>query len=187
MFNDKKMEDVSRAVESSLVSKFNSLKKTDMGKERLFYRERGHFSIFGVYVVHLGVLIIIAGAVVGSIFGFDAGINLSEGQESNIVQLAKDRGTRQLDFSVRCDKFTVEFYNTGAPKTYRSDLSFIKNGQVIRQGSVLVNHPLSFNGLRFYQSSYGLSEESKAALTYKSAGIESPEILVTQGETFDLP
>ena len=187
MLTDKKMEDVSRAVESSLASKFTSVKKRDMEKEHLFYHERGKYSLFGVYIVHLGVLIIIAGAVIGSIFGFDADINLSEGQESNIVQLAKGEGTRQLDFSVRCDKFIVDFYHTGAPKTYRSDLSFIKNGQVIHQGSVLVNHPISFEGLRFYQSSYGLSEESKAALTYKVAGQESPEILITRGETFDLP
>jgi cytochrome c biogenesis protein len=132
-------------------------------------------------------LIIIAGAVAGSISGFESDLNLSEGEESNIVQLAKGIDTRQLDFSVRCDKFIVEYYDTGAPKTYRSDLSFIKNGQVIHRGSVLVNHPVTFEGLRFYQSSYGLSKESKAALIYKNAGIESSEIMVTQGKTFDLP
>ena len=187
MLTNKKMEDVSRAVESSISSKINAVKKTDTEKGRLYYRQRGRFSVFGVYIVHLGVLIIIAGAIIGSIFGFEADVNLSEGEETNIVQLSKGKGTRQLDFSVRCDKFTVEFYPAGAPKTYRSELSFIKNGQVVRQGSVLVNHPVTFEGLRFYQSSYGLSEKSKAVLTYKVAGQESPKILVTQGQTFDLP
>jgi cytochrome c biogenesis protein len=81
----------------------------------------------------------------------------------------------------------VEFYDTGVPKTYRSELSFIKNGQVVRQGSVLVNHPLSFDGLRFYQASYGVSEKSRARLTYSNAGAESPEISAGQGDTFDLP
>jgi cytochrome c biogenesis protein len=223
ILTNKKMEDVSRAVESSLASKsasvellrqepeapfqnatsrdwqkaFNpqrelgafcsGVKKTNTEKGRIFYREKGRLSLFGVYIVHLGVLIIIAGAVVGSIFGFEADINLSEGEEASIVQLVKGKGTRQLDFSVRCDKFNIEFYETGSPKTYRSDLSFIKGGQVVHQGSTLVNHPITFDGLRFYQSSYGLSEESKATLTYTNADMKSEELLVTQGTTFDLP
>jgi cytochrome c biogenesis protein len=187
ILTNKKMEDISRAVESSLSPQSASVKKTDTGKGKILYREKGRFSLFGVYIVHLGVLIIIAGAVVGSFFGFESDINLSEGEEASIVHLVKGKGTRQLDFSVRCDKFIVEFYETGAPKTYRSDLSFIKGGQVVHQGSTLVNHPITFDGLRFYQSSYGLSEESKATLTYTNADMKSEELLVTQGTTFDLP
>lgn len=187
IFTDKKMEDASRIVESSLASKFSSYIKTDIEKNRLFNCEKGRFSLFGVYIVHLGVLIVIAGAVIGSVFGFEADINLNEGEESHIVQLAKGRGVRQLDFSVRCDKFIVDFYDTGAPRTYRSDLSFIKDGRVISKGSMLVNHPVTFDGLRFYQSSYGMSEESKAVLSYRNANAETEEIIVMPGQTFDLP
>lgn len=187
IFTGKTMEDASRVVESCLASKSFSYKKTDMEKKRLFYIDKGRFSVFGVYIVHLGVLIIIAGAVIGSFFGFDADVNLKEGEESGIVQLAKGRGTRQLDFLVRCDKFIVEFYNTGAPKTYRSDLSFIKGGRIISRGSTLVNHPVTYDGLRFYQSNYGLSEESKATLSYRNADAKSEEMPVAEGSTFDLP
>lgn len=185
---DKKMADTKRVVESSLLSKISKVKKTDTVKGTLFYRERGRFSLWGVYIVHFGILVIIAGAVIGSMLGFEADLNLAEGEESNIVQLAKGEGTRELDFSVRCDKFIMELYDTGAPKTYRSDLSFSKDGQVIRQGVMLVNHPIAFEGIRFYQASYGLSEEGKAALTFRKAGTEeSSEISVKQGETFALP
>jgi cytochrome c biogenesis protein len=187
IFTDKNMEDAGRIVESFLASKFSSYKKTDIEKKRLFCLKQGRFSVFGVYIVHLGVLIIITGAVIGSVFGFEADVNLNEGEESNIVQLAKGRGARQLDFSVRCDKFIVDFYDTGAPKTYRSDLSFIKDGHVISNGFTLVNHPVTFDGLRFYQSSYGMSEESKAVLSYRNADAESEEITAMPGQTFDLP
>ncbi|HNQ65921.1 MAG TPA: cytochrome c biogenesis protein ResB [Smithellaceae bacterium] len=184
---DKKMETVSRAVESLLKSKLFSVKETKLEKGKMLYRESGRLSLFGVYVVHLGVLMIIAGMVIGSVFGLEADLRLSEGEETNIIQLRNGEGEHPLDFSVRCDKFVVEFYDTGVPKTYRSELSFIKNGQVVRQGSVLVNHPLSFDGLRFYQASYGVSEKSRARLTYSNAGAESPEISAGQGDTFDLP
>jgi len=184
---DKKMEDVSRAVESSLALQSFSATRTDTGNEKIYYHERGRFSLFGVYIVHLGVLIIIAGALIGLIFGFEAGVNLAEGDESNTVELAKGKGTQELDFSVRCDEFILELYDTGAPKTYRSDLSFIKSGQVVHQDSVLVNHPVTFEGLRFYQSSYGTSEQTKALLRYNNADGESKDVLVAQGSTFDLP
>lgn len=187
LLTNKKIEDISRAVESSLASPFASVTKSDSEKERLFFQEKGRFSLFGVYIVHLGVLTIMAGAVIGSIFGVDADINLSEGQESNIIQLSKDNETRELDFSVRCDKFILEYYENGTPKTYRSDLSFIKDGRIVHQGAVLVNHPLTFEGFRFYQSRYGLSEEAKAVLTYRIAGRESPEIVAAGGQPFDLP
>jgi cytochrome c biogenesis protein len=187
IITDKEVNVVTDAVESGLASKFGRVKKMATEKGHLFYREQGRLSLFGVYIVHLSILIMIAGAVLGSIFGLEGELNIKEGETAGIVQLTKGRGMHQLDFSVRCDKFIVEFYDNGAPKTYRSDLSFIKDGRVMKQGSVLVNHPLMFEGLRFYQSSYGTSLETKAVLTYKTAGKKSGEIMVTKGDTFILP
>jgi ResB protein required for cytochrome c biosynthesis len=153
----------------------------------VFYGERGRFSLFGVYAVHLSILLMIAGAVIGSIFGLQADINIKEGETVNVVNLAEGKGIHQLDFSVRCDKFIAEFYENGAPKTYRSDLSFIKNGQVAHQGSLLVNHPITFEGLRFYQSSYSTSPEIKAIITYTISHKKSREIVLAAGDTLDLP
>jgi cytochrome c biogenesis protein len=87
----------------------------------------------------------------------------------------------------KCDKFIADFYENGAPKTYRSDLSFIKNGKVAHQGSLLVNHPITFEGLRFYQSSYSTSPEIKAIITYTISHKKSREIVLAAGDTLDLP
>jgi cytochrome c biogenesis protein len=187
IFTEKNIEDAGRVVEAALSSAIGRIEKSDTGTGLLFYRQRGRFSLLGVYIVHLGVLIIIAGAVIGSMLGFKADMNLSEGEESSNAQLTGGKGAHRLDFSVRCDRFIMELYDTGAPKTYRSDLSFIKEGQMIHQASLLVNHPINVNGVRFYQSSYGLAEGGKAILTFKREGTESPEIPVKEGESFDLP
>lgn len=187
IITDKETNQVSITIESCLKAKYGSIQKIDTKKGRLFYRERGRFSLFGVYIVHLSILIMIAGAVIGSIFGLEADINIKEGETVNVIQLAGGRGIHKLDFSVGCDKFIVEFYETGAPKTYRSDLSFIKGGQVTHQGSLLVNHPISFEGLRFYQSSYGAAQETKAIITYTRGGKKSSEMVVSEGDTFNLP
>jgi len=168
-------------------SKFSSLEKAQWEKGIIFYRERGKFSLFGVYIVHLSVLIIIVGALLGSFFGLEGIMNLREGETSDIIRLDKGRGTHQIPFSVRCDNFLVEFYDTGAPKTYRSDLSFFKNGALAQSGFVLVNHPFTFERVRFYQSSYGASDETKAIIAYGVTGKEIAKIAVKEGDTFELP
>jgi cytochrome c biogenesis protein len=187
IITDKETNKVSTTIESCLKAKYKFVQKTDPEKGRLFYGERGRFSPFGVYAVHLSILIMIAGAVTGSLFGLEADVNIKEGETVNVVNLAEGKGIHQLDFSVRCDKFSVEFYESGAPKIYRSDLSFIKDGQLARQGSLLVNYPLTFEGLRFYQSGYGTSPEIKAIITYKKGSKKSREMVLTAGDSLDLP
>jgi cytochrome c biogenesis protein len=167
--------------------KYRYCEEANTERESIIYAERGRFSLFGVYIVHVSILIMIAGAIIGSIFGLTADINIKEGETVNVVNLTKGNGIQQLNFSVRCDKFIVEFYEDGTPKTYRSDLSFIKNGKVEKQGALLVNHPLTFDKFRFYQSSYGVAPESNAIITYTAAGKKGGSMALAAGDTFDLP
>jgi len=183
----KEISKIKLIVKSVLKKKYRSGKEADTGKGSIFYAERGRFSLFGVYIVHLSILVMIAGAIIGSIFGLTADINIKEGETVNLANLTKDNGKHKLDFSVRCDKFIVEFYEDGTPKTYRSDLSFIKNGNVEKQGTLLVNHPLTFDKFRFYQSSYGVAPEIKAIVTYTVAGKKGGSKALAAGDTFDLP
>jgi cytochrome c biogenesis protein len=184
---DKAISKIKSVVESYLKKRYRSIKEADTERGYIFHSEKCHFSIFGVYIVHLSILVMIAGAIIGSIFGLEADINIKEGESVDVINLTKGNGIHKLDFSVRCDKFIVEFYEDGTPKTYRSDLSFIKNGQVDRQGVLLVNHPISFDGFRFYQSSYYVAPESKAIVTYTIADKKGGSMALAAGDTFNLP
>ena len=63
---------------------------------------------------------------------------------------------QDLGFSVRCNSFRVETYPSGQPKAYISDLSVIEDGrEVLRKKDVVVNDPMRYKGIWFYQSSYG--------------------------------
>ena len=183
----KEVSKIKLIVKSCLEKKYRSSEEADTEIGSIFYAEKGRFSLFDVCIVHLSILVMIAGAIIGSIFGLEANINIKEGESVNIATLAKGDGIQQLNFSVRCDKFIVEFYEDGTPKTYRSDLSFIKNGQVQQRGTLLVNHPLTFDKIRFYQSSFGAAPEIKATVTYTVAGKKSGSLALAAGDTFDLP
>jgi cytochrome c biogenesis protein len=117
--------------------------------------ERGRWSRLMVYIIHFSVLVILLGALLGSLFGFKGFMNLSEGEASDEVLLSMGKDPVMLPFQVRCDDFNVSFYDNGAPKEYRSDLTILDKGQEVLKQSIRVNDPLSYQGVTFYQASYG--------------------------------
>jgi cytochrome c biogenesis protein len=161
-------------------------KQTD--NEIVLYAEKGRFSHLGVYLVHLSVLIILIGSIVGSLFGFEAYVNIPEGEAVSKVRLRKTQAFKPLTFDVRCDRFSVEFYDNGAPKEYRSDLTFLEDGKAAFQGPLLVNHPVTFRGITFYQASYGSLPGNKARIGVRREGDPANAVLDVEIERpYDLP
>ncbi|MBN2438688.1 MAG: cytochrome c biogenesis protein ResB [Deltaproteobacteria bacterium] len=145
------------------------------------------FSRFGVFVVHLGVLLLIAGGLAGAIFGIQGHVEIAEGETSNTLAFRGGKPPQSLPFSIRCDRFTVEHYENGVPKVFRSDLTFIRDGKTVLQGALLVNHPIAFGGLRFYQSSYGVLPGGRLALSYVRGNGKADERETAVGDRFALP
>lgn len=132
--------------------------------------EKGRWSRLMVYGVHISVLIVLLGALSGSILGFKGFMNISEGSASHEVVLTDDKGIA-LPFEVKCDKFDVSFYDNGAPKDYRSDLSIIEGGKEVLKESIRVNDPLTYNGITFYQASYGtMLKQAEIEVTDRDSG-----------------
>jgi len=110
-----------------------------------------------VYFVHLSVIIIFIGAMIGSFFGYKGFVNILEGESVSKVMGRSDKEI-DLGFSVRCEQFTVALYKTGAPKEFKSILTVLENGRPVPDYTnvrVIVNDPLTYKGITFYQSSYG--------------------------------
>lgn len=167
---DAKIGDISHRIGQFLKGRYKKTHAIETSDKYFFFAERGRYSRFGVYLVHLSVLLILMGSLVGSFFGFEAFVNIMEGEQVDTVILQKDRIHKPLGFEVRCDKFTVEFYENGAPEEYRSDLTFLINGKEIEKKSLLVNHPAQFMGVTFYQSIYGTIPGRKVRLSISSDG-----------------
>lgn len=188
LITDAKRDIVRERLETLLKGKFSRVVQDDSQEEStILFADRGRFSLFGVYTVHLSVLVMIAGTAIGSLWGLNAYVNIIEGESVAAADLKGGKGTRELGFSVRCDRFTVDFYENGAPKTYRSDLSFIKDGRVTFQGPVLVNHPIEYGGIRFYQASYGSVSDGRAFITFTGGREKNKGIMASVGDRFELP
>lgn len=155
------------------------------------YAEKGNFTRLGVYLTHLSVLVILAGAIIGIFFGFNAFLNLPEGATSSVAY--QDRGREvPLGFEIRCDNFEVDFYDTSdMPKAYRSWLTVFKDGKEVMKKSIVVNDPLKYEGITFYQSSYGMVPDNtkNGIIVLKMASRDGrPEQINSRiGESFTIP
>ncbi len=186
---DREFEAVADDAGRLLRSRFKGTSEKEAKGGRYFYAEKGRLSHFGVYIVHLSVLLILVGSLIGSFFGFNAYVNIVEGEETDHAMIRKEMRPLDLGFSVRCDQFTVDFYETGAPREFRSVLSFIADGKEVKKADLLVNHPVVFRGITFYQASYG-SVPGKAVdleIFVEGKPAESRSIQVETEKEYPLP
>ena len=160
--------------------------RKDATDRSYLYVEKGAYSYFGVYLVHIGILAVMAGFVVGFFFGFEGHIDIPEGESVATVTLKGGRGVKNLGFAVRCDRFFIDFYENGAPKTYRSDITFLKDGHPAQSAAVLVNHPVTYSGMRFYQATYGMIPSGEPVMIVMQDNKKIKNIKVAVGMEFDL-
>ena len=82
---------------------------------------------------------------------------VTEGTQASTAILSQSDGVvlQDLPFSVELKKFIVEYYSTGMPKLFASDI-VIHDKATGEQTAhrVEVNHPVSFKGVEIYQSSF---------------------------------
>lgn len=130
-------------------------------RERRVYlaAQRGRYTRLGMPGIHVSVLLILAGGLIGAIWGFGGQMRIDEGTSSDTVELFEG-GTRTLPFSINCDDFSVAFYENGMPKEYRSDVTVLEGGKKVLSATIRVNEPLRYKGLKLCQATYGIAEAS---------------------------
>lgn len=132
-------------------------------------------------LLHGSILLIIAGYALG-FMSLDGFMEIPEGATVSAATL-KGGAAKELGFSVRCDRFEVEYYDNGMPKEFVSDLSFIKDGQVAHRAQLMVNHPARFSGVSFYQETYRQSLTAEMTL---SDGKKTVTLKVAEGDVIPL-
>lgn len=168
--------------------KFGPVEARDLPDGRALFSEKGRSTRLGVYVVHASVLLLLLGGMMGSYWGFEGTMMIPEGESSDHVRLKNSKKSLHIPFTIRCDKFEVSHYDTGAPKEYRSDLTVIENGEELFKKSIIVNDPLRYRGINVFQSSFGALPGNAATLSFTSraSGMVYPRTL-TMGKPEVLP
>ncbi|WP_225784110.1 cytochrome c biogenesis protein ResB [Xenophilus sp. Marseille-Q4582] len=88
---------------------------------------------------------------------FRGNILVPEGQQSSIAILNQADGVllQELPFAIELKKFIVDYYSTGMPKLFASEvvLHDRATGET-KEARIEVNHPASWKGVEIYQSSF---------------------------------
>jgi cytochrome c biogenesis protein len=121
---------------------------------------------------------------------FRANLLVAEGTQSSTAILNQPGGVllQELPFSIELKKFIVEYYSTGMPKLFASDIIIHdkETGEKI-PARVEVNHPARHKGVEIYQSSFDDGGSSVTLKAIPMAAASKPfEIQGTIGGTSSL-
>ena len=111
---------------------------------------------------------------------FRGNLLVSEGARAGTAILTQSDGIllQELPFSVELKKFIVEYYSTGMPKLFASDVIIHDNatGETV-PARIEVNHPAHYKGVEIYQSSF---DDGGSAVTLRALP------LAAGGKAFDV-
>lgn len=141
---------------------------------QLVFARKGRLSKLGFFLIHGGVIVIAVGGLITSQFGFRGAMNIPEAGIDDIVYVQAGDTYRQLKlpFKVRNDAFAIDYYNTGMPSGYRSDLTLLQGGRKLTSARIMVNQPLHYGGITFYQASFG---DAGSPVTFVLTDLSKPE------------
>ncbi len=113
----------------------------------------------GVDLLHLSLLVVLIGGIVGGFLGFEDFQVAHKGQTFHVA-----RG----GFDVRVDDlWTTSYEDSVQTRDWHSKLTVIDNGQEIFTKTIEVNEPLVYKGIYLYQSSFGTDWLGGAQLTLR--------------------
>ena len=188
-FVDSRSAEQLKDIYESFVSKgFGYLRTEQTDNGYSIFAEKWRWTRMGVYGVHLSIILLLVGALIGSFFGFDGYVNIPEGETVNSIRIHNPERTQSLDFGIRCDKFNVTFYDSGTPKEFRSSLTIINDGKPVYKKDIVVNDPLRYKGINIFQSSYGPLPPSEVTLNFtsrKTGKVYKKKALI--GQPIDVP
>ena len=152
------------------------------------YAEKNRFSVMAVYLVHTSLLLIFLGGIVDAIVGYRGYMAVVNHQSNNVIEL-RDGGKKVLPFSIRCNDTGQENYADGTPKKWWSKLSVLRDGRDVKDKEIVVNDPLEYAGVRFYQASWGstgeLDQASVVAQPFEGGSTQTVQLALNKTVELD--
>ena len=126
------------------------------------YARKGLVGKMGPILVHASMLIILLGAILGSMMGFSAQEMAPSGETFRIANIfnAGPWAAAQIpqDWSVRVNRFWIDYTPEGGIDQFYSDLSVLDQaGKEVKQKTIWVNQPLRYQGVTLYQADWAIA------------------------------
>jgi len=126
------------------------------------YARKGIVGRIGPIVVHASMLVILAGAIWGTLTGFTAQEMVPSGESFHIRNVIEAGPLAQSpvppDWSIAVNRFWIDYTPTGSIDQFYSDLSVRDgDGEERDRQTIHVNKPLRASGVTVYQTDWGIA------------------------------
>lgn len=128
-------------------------------KQGSFYGHKGLIGRVGPVIVHLSIICILVGSILGAVRGFTAQEFIPKSEVFHIQNIVKAGNLAAIpQQTFRINDFWVNYNKTGLIKQFQSDISVLTGkGDEITRKTISVNNPLIFEGLTLYQTDWGIT------------------------------
>ncbi|MEL6939375.1 MAG: cytochrome c biogenesis protein [Cyanobacteria bacterium J06598_1] len=152
--------DVSQLKEQLSHRKYKVFEKDSDG-DKMIYAHKGLSGRIGPIVVHASMLLILAGAILGSMTGFFAQEIVPSGQTFKVQNIfdAGPWSASQIpkDWSVHVNRFWIDYSPEGRVDQFYSDLSVLDDaGEEVKRKTIWVNQPLRYKNVTLYQADWAV-------------------------------
>ncbi|ANV86978.1 cytochrome c biogenesis protein [Picosynechococcus sp. PCC 7117] len=123
------------------------------------YARKGIVGRIGPIIVHIGMIVTLVGSIWGAFGGFMAQEMIPSGVNFKVNNVFKAGIFSESDrpWSVNVNRFWIDYTPTGDIDQFYSDLSVVdEQGQELERKTISVNHPLRYDGITFYQTSWSI-------------------------------
>jgi cytochrome c biogenesis protein len=140
---------------------YEKIEDTVPSAHKMLYAHKGLSGRIGPIVVHASMLLILAGAILGSMTGFFAQEIVPSGQTfkvQNIFDAGPWSGPQiPKDWSVHVNRFWIDYSPEGRVDQFYSDLSVLdKSGEEVKRKTIWVNQPLRYKNVTLYQADWAV-------------------------------
>lgn len=151
----------------------------ESGNASAFFAARHRIQRWGDMVLHISIVAILGGGLMGALYGFDEILPLPVGETMRL---------KNRPLEVTLEDFDIQYYPSGAVSRYASEITVRSAGAAGQAGAelarkrIVVNDPLDIDRIRFYQASWGMTPLFHSAILR----IGGRDIAVRPGEEVPL-
>ncbi len=141
---------------------FEKLSEETENNDQVIYAHKGLVGRIGPIVVHASMLLILLGAILGSMTGFFAQEMIPSGETFKIQNIfeAGPWSDSQVpkDWSVHVNRFWIDYSPEGRVDQFYSDLSVLDDsGAEVKRQTISVNQPLRYKNVTLYQADWAVA------------------------------
>jgi len=127
-------------------------------QKNIIYAYKGLIGRIGPIIVHLSMILILIGTILGSITGFKAQEIVPKTEIFHIQNILNNgKLTIVPTISTRINDFWINYTEQSTIKQFYSDISILSNdGNEIDRQTIFVNSPMRYNGVYYYQTDWNL-------------------------------